>query len=314
MKIFMKLLFKHFFTGLYKRLHNAREKYYCWLGKTYPMLLVKIWYKHRLGRKIDLNNPKDINEKINWLKFNADTSLWSQCTDKFEVRNYVEDKGLGFTLNDYYGVYDKAEDIDFNSLPHQFVIKTTNGGGGKNVLIVKDKSILNVTSTIKKLNSWLRSDVGYRYYEPQYFTIKPRLIVEKYLHPQQGDDSLIDYKFHCFNGESKSILLCANRHEDSTVSLAVYDVDWNPQIEMVNPENRINGFYPRPKSLDLILDYNRILSKGIPYVRLDWYDVDGVPIFGEMTFTPAGGFMHKYSYSYLLELGQYLDLSLIEKK
>ena len=257
---------------------------------------------------MDLSHPRDIDEKTSWMKLHADMSLWTRCADKYEVRSYVEECGLGFTLNKIFGVYEHAEEINFNDLPQQFVIKTTNGGGGKNVLIVTDKTTLDIAQTIKILNHWLAEEVGYRYYEPHYINIKPRLIIEKYLKPNFGETSLIDYKFNCFDSKVYSIFMCSDRKFNESVCYSVYDLDWKLYPEKMKEKYRTNKTYERPRSLEKMIAYSKVLSKGIPYVRVDWYEINGEPVFSEMTFTPGGGFQNFYTDDFRLELGQQMRL------
>lgn len=300
------------FPQIAKLLHGCMEWYYVFLGKHFPEKLIKVWYKQKYKRDIDLVNPKTIDEKINWMKLHSDISLWTKCADKVEVRKFIEERGLGHVLNTIYGVYDRAEDIDFDSLPDSFVLKTSNGGGGKQVLIVKKKAELKISETRKLLNRWLKQEVGYIYYEPQYFGIKPRIIAEKYIKPECNEVSLVDYKFHCFNGEVTSVLLCSDRELNESVHYSVYDMGWNLHPKNVIEKYRTNQTYPKPFSFEKMIEFSRVLSKGIPYVRIDWYDVNGNPVFSEMTFTPAGGFQHAYSCEYLEELGRYLDLKQVK--
>lgn len=276
---------------LFHLLHALREKYYCFLGHYFPKTLVKVWYKHLYGTDIDLINPKNIDEKINWLKFHGDIALWTRCADKYEVRKFVEEKGLGHTLNDLYGVYDTVDEIDFDILPKQFVIKATNGGGKKSVLIVENKDALDVKKTRKELNRWLKINPSYRYFEPQYKNIRPRLIIEKYLCPNAGEKSLLDYKMFCCNGKPEYTMLCSNRMENHIVSFSIYDDKWNLHHEYVDKKYATDIVYPKPANFQTMIEYSKILSEGMPFVRVDWYEVDGKLIFGELTFTPFSGFM-----------------------
>ena len=296
-----------------KTLHCCKERYYIFLGKHYPEKLIKVWYKHKFKREIDLINPKTIDEKINWMKLHSDISLWTKCADKIEVRKFVAERGLGHILNTIYGVYESADDIDFDALPESFVLKSSNGGGGKQVLIVKNKKDLNIRQTQRILNGWLKEEVGYRYYEPQYFAIKPRIIVEKYLKPDEGDGSLKDYKINCFDGNAYSVVLCSERILNDSVFFSVYDLEWNWKPNCIQKKYRSNVVYPKPNSLKEMIEYSHILSKGIPFVRMDWYEINGKPILSEMTFTPGGGFQHLYSNEYQLELGDQLSLPSISR-
>lgn len=290
-------------------LKSFRQQYYLYLGKHKPLLLIKKLYYNAYHKEIDLKNPKDIDEKVNYLKLYGDTSLWSRCADKYEVRKYVEELGLGHTLNEMYGIYDTPEEIDFTKLPSSFVIKTTNGGGGNSVLIVKDKRTLDVESTIKTLTKWLKIPMGYKYGEMHYARIKPRIIIEKYLQIPNDQTSLVDYKFNCFNGNVYSVFLCSDRKFNEKVCYSVYDLNWKLYPEKMLPEYSTDKVFPKPSSFDLMIEYSKILSQNIPYVRVDWYEINGKPIFGEMTFTPGGGFQQFYSRNYLMELGKQMDIS-----
>lgn len=289
-------------------LHSIRMDWYCLVGRISPRKLVDIWYKIMYGRHIDLDNPKDIDEKVNWLKFNSDLTLWTRCADKAAVREYVREKGLGETLNEVYGVYDRVEDVDFDQLPGRFAIKSTNGGGGNAVLLVKSRDGFNEREARALMSGWLRHKVGRLFYEPHYSLIKPRLIAERYLDPNIGETSLVDIKINCFNGKAHSVFLCSDREFGRSVHYSVYDLDWNLHPEKVCPEFRTTKVYPRPRSFGDMVKYSEILSEGIPYVRVDWYEIEGKPVFSEMTFTPAGGFQHFYTREYLEELGGQLQL------
>lgn len=304
----MRNTLKRVFPRGMKMLHDCRESYYIFLGKHNPEKLIKTWYKDLYHEQINLTNPQTIDEKVNWMKLHADMSLWTRCADKYEVRKYVEEHGLSFTLNEIYGLFDRAEDINYKLLPQCFVVKTTNGGGGKNVLIVKDKSSLNVDKATKTLNRWLRDEMWDRYYEPHYKKIKPRLLVEKYLEPPVGEYSLVDVKINCFDGKAYSVFLCSDRHFNEGVHYSVYDLDWRLCPDKIKSEYRTDKIYPKPKSFEKMIDYSQTLSRGIPYVRVDWYEIEGEPVFGEMTFTPAGGFQSFYTREYLLELGHQMTI------
>lgn len=308
----MKSLIKIMPLWMFNFLKKIKHRLYLHIGKRHPRKLLEILYRAHYGRNINLENPKDIDEKVNYMKLYADTTLWSRCADKWLVREYVRERGLGHTLNEVYGVFDRAEDIDFDTLPNSFVIKTTNGGGGNSVLVVKDKQELNRAEVVKTLNEWLKIPMGDIYAERHYSEIVPRLMVEKYLEDQGDSVSLLDYKFNCFDGNAYSIFFCSDREFGKYVCYSVYDLDWTLYPEKMHPKYRTDKTFPRPCSLDKMIEYSQRLSLGIPYVRVDWYEIDGEPIFGEMTFTPAGGFQSFYSEEYRMELGQQIDLSKVE--
>ena len=294
---------KRTFPRIFSMLHEVRMACYRLIGMMSPRLLIRIWYSNVHHEKINLDNPQTLDEKINWLKLNGDISLWTRCADKYLVRDYVKEKGLGSTLNTLYGVYEKAEDIDFDALPESFVLKTNNGGGGKNVLIVKDKSQLNQEDARKKLAHWLKAKPWLMYYEPQYKGIKPKIIAERYLCGPDKGNPLNDIKIYCVNGKADSVLICSDRELGVHSSYSEYDLDWNLHNERVTPEYRTDKLIPKPSSLDRLIRYSEILSENVPFVRIDWYEILGEPVFGEMTFTPSGGFDSSYVLKYQRELG-----------
>lgn len=312
MRDYMSKRMRKHFRILFTVARKSRERIYIIVGKRNPKWLVRKWYRQLFHTDINLTAPSNIDEKINWMKFHADMSLWTRCTDKYEVRKYVEEKGLGFTLNEMYGVYASPSEIDYDKLPSEFVIKTTNGGGGNNVMIVKDKSSLNKKNVSRILEKWLRSEDFYIQYEPHYINIPPRIIVEKYLHPKNGECALVDYKLNCFNGNVQNVLLCTERGKGEHPCLSVYDLDWNVIDKYILPDFKADKLYDRPNSLAQMIEYSKILSQGIPYVRVDWYEVDGKPIFGELTFTPTGGFHLRHGDDYRNDMGKLIDLRLVQ--
>lgn len=273
-----------------------------------PEWLVRKWYSNVFHRPIDLENPRNLDEKVNWMKLHADQTLWTRCSDKAGVREYVSECGLGDTLNEVYGVWENPSDIDFDALPERFVLKTTNGGGGNNVIIVRDRSSFDPAAARESLARWLSEPVGDLYYEPHYKGIRPAVMAEKYLEQDNGDISLVDIKINCFDGKAHSVFLCSDRDPGKKVCYSVYDLDWNLHPEHIQPYYRTEKVYPRPKSFDDMIRFSEILSKGIPYVRVDWYDIDGKAVFSEMTFTPGGGFQGFYTLDWLEELGTQMKI------
>jgi hypothetical protein len=309
----LKQFLKDHTPSFFASLQWIQKKFIALYGRVSQRGVIEYWYKALYHRPINLEVPKDFDEKINWMKLHADTSLWTYCSDKFLVREYVKEHGLEHTLNELYGVYDNAKEIPFDTLPDSFVVKTTQGGGGKNVLLVKDKSTLDRKKTIRKLNRWLKQRPQYLYGEYHYAGIKPRLVVEKYLEEEESKMYLTDFKIFCFSGVPYSVFLCTDRDSTCNVKYSIYDLNWNNLPEKVKEKKRSYVTPERPRSFNQILEYSRILSKGIPFVRVDWYEIDGAPIFGEMTFTHAGGFSAFFTHDYLLELGNKLDVSAVEK-
>lgn len=282
-----------------------------------PKLLVSIQYFYHFKKVMKWWKPQDLNEKINWLKFNSDTTLWTLCADKFRVRKFITEKGLDDILVKLYGKWESVDDIDWNSLPNSFVLKTNNGSG--DILICKDKTKLNIEHTKNKYSSLLSSSFSDTNGEPHYTSMKPCIIAEEILDSTKQSivtDTLIDYKIWCFNGKPHHIWACYNRHNDS-VEVAVYDLSWKRHDEysiFTCHYKKAKLDLPRPKSLDLMLEIASKLSENIPQVRIDLYEVDNKPYFGEMTFTSAGGFMNFYTPEFLMEMGKLVNLKLVENR
>lgn len=281
--------------------------YYRYLGKTNPRKLASIRYTKLMGKPLDWENPIDINEKINWLKFNSDTSLWPILADKYRVREYLKTKGLEHTLNKLYGVWEDPDDIDFDELPDKFVLKSNNGYA--TVLLVENKKALNIQETRQMLHTWLKKQYGYETAEPHYLKIKPVIIAEEFLEESNSNSfSLIDYKVHCFNGKAYCIKLCYDRKIHHAPKFEIYTTDWQFQPDKVTPTFRGDKLFPRPEKLEEMLHYSEILAQGHPCIRVDWYIVNNKLYFGEATMTPAAGYISFYSKDYLNELGMQIDL------
>lgn len=304
----MKSFLKSYMSFLIPFYHQLDLEFRLYYGRVYKKGFIKYFYKRRLNREINLNIPRDFNEKINWLKIHSDMKIWAQLSDKYEVRMYLHDCGLEHALNQLYGVYEKVNEIDFNKLPQSFVIKTTNGGSGTEVKIIEDKSTLNEKSLRNYFKAICKPSKLDASAEFHYKYIKPRIIIEKFL--KQSDNSpLVDYKIHCFNGEPFVILVCSDRVFGKSVKLTLYDLDWNPMFDKLISKSKGDKIVAKPKGLTQMLEYSRILAKPFPQVRVDWYEIDGKIIFGELTFTPAGGFIGYYSCEFLKEIGDKIDLN-----
>lgn len=285
----------------------AKEAFYRLLTKKQSISYV---YKKVLGRSMNWENPTDINEKINWLKVYGDTSLWTICADKYAVRDFVKERGLSDILVPLYGCYKNADEIDFDSLPSRFVIKTNHGSG--DCIIVKDKEKINTEEIRKELNKFLSYKYGLYQGEPHYLDIKPCIIIEELLNNDELSftTSLVDYKLWCFDGKCHSVWACYNRTK-SEVYVNIYDLDWicHPEHSVYNSFYRDGkGMVPKPKTLNRMIEAASILSKGFPEVRVDFYEVNGKLFFGEMTFSSHGGYMDFYSSEFLSILGEQCKL------
>ena len=246
--------------------------------------MVEIQYFIKTHRKLNLDNPKRWTEKCQWYKLYYRNPLMTKCADKYLVREYVEEKGLGHTLNELYGCYKNVEDIDFDSLPNEFVIKSTTGSG--NNIIVTDKSTLNIEEAKKKIKTWLRP-TGKLAKEWAYYDIEPRIIIEKYL--SEAKEGLTDYKFFCFSGKVSHLLVISDRFSDEKID--VYDADFKRQdVKLMVCPNQSKEDLPKPENYDEMVRMAEILSKDFPHVRVDFYNINGKIIFGELTFYSGAGY------------------------
>ena len=263
------------------------------LTRLSPRLNTEVVYFFKFKKRINLKNPQTLDEKIQWLKLNTylGDPLITQCADKFAVREYVKQCGCEEILNELYGAYDRVEDIPWEDLPNSFVLKW-NFGCGQN-LIVRDKSKLNIEDAKKKLVKWYSiHDTFYlQYSEMQYKGIPPKLVCEKLIETEDGDLP-VDYKLYCFNGRPDCVLVCAKRgHMSHGAEYYFFDKEW--KLKRYNKRGKAappDFTLPKPNNYELLFDYATKLSKPFPFVRADFYLEHGTVNFGELTFTPCGGF------------------------
>lgn len=276
-----------------------------------PIHVARLKYYYKFHKWPDFKHPRDLNEKMNWMKFYGDTSMWPDLADKYKVREYVEGKGLGDTLVKLYGKWDDPKDIDWDVLPNRFVIKANNGSG--DVVVCRDKAKLNKSEVIAYFQKILKKTYGVNSGEPHYAKIKPCVVVEELLDASTQPvktSSLIDYKIWCFNGVPKYIWVCFNRTKDGT-EVALFDTDWNfhPEYSVYyHHYDKAKQDVPKPICLEEMLRVATKLSENIPILRCDLYEVDGKVYFGEMTFTSLGGFMDFYTQEFLDLAGSMIKL------
>ena len=244
----------------------------------------RYWKKYR--RKLNLNNPVLFYDKTIWMSLKTDTLLWTELADKYAVRKYVQEKIGNEILNDLYDVYNSVTEIDYEKLPTSFVLKTTNGCATN--IIVSDKNNLNIEKANKQLTKWQNFHYGEIIGQLHYSKIKPRIIAEKMLIQDTSKNiPLIDYKIYCFSGKPIYILVTSDRIiETHTYARMMYDIEWNPYPEFFIDDVLLKEV-KKPESLDVMLDSAEKLSQSIPFVRVDLYEINKKPIFGEMTFMPG---------------------------
>ena len=266
----------YLYTGnrFFCRLFRDDEKY------------VRRLYKAVMGRELDLDAPKTFTEKLQWIKLYDRRPEYTIMTDKYLAKIYVS-KIIGEQyIIPTLGVWDDPDDIDFDSLPDQFVLKATHAGGGWGVDICRDKSQYDIAAAKKKMRNALKVDMYSRLREWPYKDIHPRIIAEEYLEDAKVGE-LYDYKFFCFNGVVKSVMIGADRFGGHYLNY--YDADFNLlDIVSVTAARREKGF-ERPEKYDEMVEIASHLSQGIPHVRVDLYYCNGNVYFGELTFFDSSG-------------------------
>ncbi len=257
-------------------------------------LMICMQYRIKTGRKLNLKDPQRFTEKLQWYKLYYKDPRMIQCADKYEVREFVKERGLEEILTPCYGVYDNVEAIKWDELPSQFVLKDTLGCGGNEVIIVADKNEIEMTDLKKKLKNWLNvsSHVkgGGREW-PYYSGKEHRVIVEGYLQADDSEQGLMDYKFFCFDGEPKYIYVIAGRKLRQTAEVGIFDENMQRLSARRADEKELTREIKAPSKFARMKEVARILSKGFPEVRIDLYEVGGEVRFGEMTFFDGSGYM-----------------------
>jgi len=274
-------------------IHNPglRFSYLTELGLTRHLSdesFIKEQFKYTMGYDLDLENPKTYNEKLQWLKLFDRKSAYTVMVDKYAVKQYVSKKIGEEYLIPTLGVWDKPEDIDFDVLPDQFVLKCTHDSGG--LVICKDKKKLDKSQAVKKIKSCLKRKYFYIHREWPYKNVRPRVIAEQYMEDSETGE-LRDYKFFCFNGEVKALFIASERQSESTETrFDFFDTDFN-HLPITNGHPNADTPPQKPKCFEEMKRLASLLSKNIPHVRVDFYEVNGRVYFGELTFSHWSGFV-----------------------
>ena len=272
-------------------------------------MYTRLKFKRNLKYWPDLKNPRTFNEKLCWLKLHHRDPMMSIMVDKADVKKFVADILGEEYIIPTYGVWERVEDIDFDSLPKKFVMKGTHDSG--RVIVCVDKESLDVGKARNEMQLSLNRDFYAITREWPYKNVPHRIIAEKFI--QQSDGGLTDYKFFCFNGHVDCVMVCLDRHIGDT-KFFFFDKDWNfmrlNKRGVAAPENFT---LPRPNGIDKMFEIASELSKGQPFLRVDLYNVDGKIYFGELTFYPDGGVDPNILRSTDERWGNLLDLNVLAK-
>ncbi len=272
-------------------------------------IYLKMLFKRKMNKNLDLKNPVTYSEKLQWLKLHDHNPLYNKLVDKYEVKEIVS-KIIGEKyIIPTYGVYDDFDDIDFDKLPKSFVIKCTHDSGG--LVICKDKSKLDIKEARDKINSSLNRNYYYRRREWPYKDVKPRIIIEKFIEDKK-DGELRDYKFFSFNGKVTMMFIASNRQGSGDTYFDFYDRNFK-HLDIINGHPNAPKKPHKPKNYELMIQLAEKLSKDMPHVRVDFYEMNGQVFFGEMTFFHWSGMMPYKPEKWDKKMGDMLDLKNIKK-
>ncbi len=250
---------------------------------------LKKMFSASMGKELDLSDPKTFNEKLQWLKLYDRRPEYTMMVDKYLVRDYIAEKIGEEYLIPLLGVWDDPDEIDFDALPNQFVLKC-NHNSGLGMCICKDKSKLDIKNVKNELRKGLKQDYYLTGREWPYKDVPRKIICEQYISDKNTDSALTDYKFFCFNGVADSVMLCLDRNTGDT-KFYFFDKQWNLRRYNIRGKNAPANFtLPKPDNIDRMFDIAERLSKDLPFARIDLYNSGGHIYFGEITFFPDSGF------------------------
>lgn len=270
---------------------------------------IRLEYKLHFGKYPNLKNPQTFNEKLQWLKLHDRKESYSKMVDKYDVKDYVS-KIIGEEyIIPTIGLYNKFEEIDFENLPNQFVIKCTHDSGG--LVICKDKTNFDLSKAKKIINHYLKRDFYIGHREWAYKNVKPRVIVEKYMEDKETKE-LRDYKFFCFNGKCKLMFIATDRQAKTETCFDFFDENFN-HLDFTNGHPNAKTLPKKPLNFNKMIELSEKISENIPQVRIDWYEINGKIYFGEITFCHWGGLVPFKPDEWDYKIGQWIDLSLVNK-
>lgn len=292
-KLTQKNKFKYFIANLLRKPIRLISK----------KLYISLEYRYITHHKLNWNNPIRYTEKLQYLRYYVypkDKQV-IRCTSRVTVLDYLKENGLEELIIPNYGIYDSFKDIDFDKLPNQFVMKCSHACAFNEIVL--DKSRLDLNKLEKKFNKWLKTNYGKKTLEMHYYTIKPQIIIEKYM----GDD-LLEYKLHVFNGKTKYLYLVSGRFND--IRYNNYYTDFTPFDEaQFNGWKKSDTDFKKPSNYDKMVEIAEKIASPFPFVRVDLYNIKGRIYFSEMTFTPAKGTLIFDDDKADFIIGEWLDIS-----
>lgn len=286
------------------RWHRWLEKHR-FLDRVPDKLYLKEFFFCRMGKRLDLKHPKTFNEKLQWLKLYDRKPAYTVMVDKYEAKQYVAEQiGDEYIIPVVGGPWESVEEIDFNKLPSNFVLKCTHDSGG--LVVCKNKNMLDVEAVKTVLNHSMNNDYYLHGREWPYKNVPRKIFAEKYMEDQNGQ--MIDYKFYCFNGKPAFLYVSKGMENHRTAQVSFVTLDWKMADFGRSDYAPLDVLPPKPRKFDEMIDIAKKLSKSIPFLRVDLYEIDGKIYFGELTFSPCGGFMPFEPRNADEEVGKLLDL------
>ena len=266
--------------------------------------MVKILYRDVFGRKLNLDSPKTFNEKMQWLKLYNRQDIYTSYVDKFAVKDIVAKKIGKEYIIPTLKVYDSIDEISLSDLPNQFVLKCTHDSG--TVVICSNRKEFNVKESKDKLKKRMSENYFYRLREWPYKNVKPRIIAEEFINDDK-EGQLKDYKFFCFNGRVKFLKIDFDRFSNHRANYYDLNMKLLPfgEVDFMPDRNHIEK---KPQNFEKMLELAEVLSEGLPFIRVDFYNVDGKIYFGELTFFPASGLGKFTDEKWDVEIGNMLEL------
>lgn len=278
------------------------------LGRYYPKKLASILYRDMFNKSINWNNPSDINEKINWIAYNTDTSNWTRLADKYLVREYVQLKGYSCILTKLIGTWNNPDLINFKKFPSKFVLKCNHDAGS--TIVVENKNVINENDIRNKLRLSLKSSFGVKTAEHHYLGIDRKIIAEEFIQNYDNNsDSLIDYKFWCFHAKAHYCHVVYDKKIYKNKKTEIYSLpDWIQQNNKLKNKTYYKPL-PRPDKLTEMIKVAEALSSSFKQCRVDLYYNNNLMYFGELTFTAACGRINSYTDDFLIELGDKINIT-----
>lgn len=268
---------------------------------------IQLKFFYHFKKFANLKNPKTFNEKIQWLKLHDRKDVYTTMVDKYDAKKYVADRIGSEYVIPAYGVWERFEDIDFDCLPDQFVLKTTHDCGG--IVICRDKTSFDK----KNAKVFLEKHLNFNYFkegrEWPYKNVKPRILAEKYMENEGlNGNSLVDYKFYCFNGKPKFLYVSSGLENHATASISFLNLDWTFAEYERSDYKPLTRIPPKPLNYEKMLEICETMSQGVKFLRVDLYEVNGKIYSSELTFHPGSGFTRFKNDAHDVEIGNMLGL------